>query len=114
MSRRRVIALIGVLCGAGTLAVFYPRPARTPAGEPVAAASSSPVAPGQLVVPSSSPTQRLATLDNSLRAVADGERAAPRDRWEPAYVAERLGRDPARVLEWVRESTCWVPYRGAL
>lgn len=67
----------------------------------------------------SSPPRRTAAeidaaLANSLRAVEDGEREAPRDRWDPAYVAARVGPDPRRLFEWVRGSTFWIPYRGAL
>src|SRR5688572_13792397 len=58
------------------------------------------------------PQQRLAALDGSLRAMADGDSAAPRDRWDPAYVAGTLGNDPNRLFAWVRDSTNWIPYRG--
>jgi hypothetical protein len=57
---------------------------------------------------------RLALLDDSLRAIADGERESPRDRWDPGYVVQQLGRDPQRIFEWVRDNTYWIPYHGAL
>jgi hypothetical protein len=59
-------------------------------------------------------TERLATLENSLRAIGDGLRSAPRDRWDPAYVVAQVGRDPDTLRTWVGENTAWVPYRGSL
>lgn len=57
---------------------------------------------------------RLDRLDRNLRAIADADRAAPRDRWDPDYVVERVGRDPQRLFAWVRDNTWWVPYHGVL
>lgn len=59
-------------------------------------------------------TERLAILDNSLRAIADADRDAPRDRWDPDYVVQQVGRNPDSLAAWVREHTAWVPYRGTL
>ena len=61
-----------------------------------------------------SPDARLAMLENSLQAIEDGVRDAPRDRWDPAYVVQRVGRDPDSLAAWVRENTSWIPYRGSL
>jgi hypothetical protein len=77
-------------------------------GVPPAAASQA--TPGS----SDGAGARLALLDNSLRALQEGEREARRDRWDPAFVVERLGRDPHALLAWVRDQTSWVPYRGVL
>jgi hypothetical protein len=63
---------------------------------------------------SSDPEERLAALQNSLRALEERERESPRDRWEPEYVVSVVGREPQRLLEWVRHNTVWVPYRGLL
>jgi hypothetical protein len=57
---------------------------------------------------------RLAQLNNSLRAIEDGERESSRDRWDPDYVVQMVGRDPQRLFEWVRDETAWIPYRGVL
>ena len=62
----------------------------------------------------SSAGERLAALDNSLRAIEDGDRAAPRDRWDPASVVRNTGTDPTRIFAWVRDSTRWIPYHGVL
>lgn len=58
--------------------------------------------------------RRLAILDNSLRAIEDGDRESPRDRWDPAYIVERVGKDPQALSAWVRDNTFWIPYRGLL
>jgi len=56
----------------------------------------------------------LAALDSSMRALEDGARNAPRDRWDPEYVVAQVGRDPSTLFHWVQENTRWVPYRGLL
>ena len=55
-----------------------------------------------------------AALANSLKAIEDGEREAPRDRWDPAFVATALDSDPQRIFAWVQANTFWIPYRGLL
>jgi len=57
---------------------------------------------------------RVRNLENSLRAIEDGERNSPRDRWDPDYVARMVGRDWRRLFAWVRENTFWIPYHGVL
>jgi hypothetical protein len=51
------------------------------------------------------------------RLFDDLQRAAgdlPRETFDPDAVVSRVGRDPQRLLEWLRDNTYWVPYRGAL
>jgi hypothetical protein len=60
------------------------------------------------------PTVRAAALDRSMRAIEDSEAEAPRDRWDPDYVVDKLGRDPQRLFAWVRDKTFWIPYHGVL
>ena len=62
----------------------------------------------------STASERLATVDRSLKALENAQAQAPRDRWDPAYVVGRLGSDPRVLLEWVRRNTTWIPYRGIL
>ena len=64
--------------------------------------------------PTPTPAALNAALANSLRAIEDGERDMPRDRWDPAYVAEALGPDPQQVFAWVQANTSWIPYKGLL
>jgi hypothetical protein len=58
---------------------------------------------------------RLAQLiGRSLTAIEDGERDGPRDRWDPQYVVDTVGIEPADLYSWVRVNVGWVPYEGAL
>jgi hypothetical protein len=63
---------------------------------------------------SQSTAARLTSLENNFRAIEDGERASPRDHWDPDYVVQMAGRDPQGLFEWVRDNTFWIPYRGVL
>ena len=67
-------------------------------------------------VPSEPPTpaERVAMLSNGIRAIADGVRDAPRDRWDPAYVVDLVGRNADSLRAWVNANTTWVPYPGVL
>ena len=53
-------------------------------------------------------------LQRSLMAIEDGRREAPRDRWDPQYVVDTVGIDPAKLYGFVRDNVGWVPYRGTL
>jgi hypothetical protein len=100
----RGIAVVVLLVVAGAAAVWRVA-ARTP---------SRPAGAGPASHRAFTSGERLALLDSSLRAIADGERDAPRDRWDPAYVVEQIGRDPDQLRGWVQASTTWLPYRGVL
>src|SRR5690348_376492 len=52
-----------------------------------------------------------ATLEGSLQAIAAGDSASPRDRWDPNYVADHLRRNRQAIIRWVRAQTYWIPYR---
>jgi hypothetical protein len=58
--------------------------------------------------------ERVALLEDSLKAVENGLREAPRDRWDPDYVIRTVGKDPQVLFRWVRDNTSWIPYRGEL
>jgi hypothetical protein len=57
---------------------------------------------------------RIVALENGLRIIEAGLREAPRDRWDPDYIVQQVGRDPQTLFEWVRNNTYWIPYRGVL
>jgi hypothetical protein len=80
------------------------------------AGSSREDAPAQAVVPPTDTftSRRLAALDSGLTQIEAGLRTSPRDRWDPAYVVARIGKDPTTLTSWVRDSTAWIPYRGLL
>lgn len=99
----RRIALAALLALAGGAGVWA-----------IAARTSSTTSRSGALTSSGTPEARLAMLDNSLQAIDAGLRDAPRDRWDPAYVVEVLGKDPDTLFAWVRENTAWIPYRGVL
>jgi hypothetical protein len=84
-------------CVALVVAALPRSPVRTPAGTSAA-----------------TPALVAATLEKSLKAVAAGERATPRDHWDPDYLVARISHDPDRLFAWVQNHTYWIPYRGAL
>lgn len=47
-------------------------------------------------------------------ALAESERQAPSDRFDPAAVVKITGIDPTAIFNWVRDRTDWAPYQGAL
>lgn len=99
----RRIALVALLLLAGGAGAWLLR-------------SGGPSAPsaGPTTASERTPETRVALLENSLRAVEDGVRDAPRDRWDPAYVVAVVGRNADSLQGWVRGNTAWIPYRGAL
>lgn len=40
--------------------------------------------------------------------------SAARDTYDPQAVVDRVGRDPEKLFEWVRDNTTLVPYQGSL
>ena len=99
----RTIALAALLLLAGGAGAWLLR-GRSPSAQ-AADASSASVRTSE---------ERVAMLEQSLTAIEAGLQDAPRDRWDPEYVVDVLGREPQRLFDWVRASTDWVPYRGVL
>jgi hypothetical protein len=101
---RRVAQIVGALLALLTAGIAVGVWRATPGATPVKATSAV-AGPRPLTGPA---------LEQALTIVAAGDETAPRDRWDPAYVAGLLGPDPKMHLRWVRERSVWVPYRGAL
>lgn len=59
-------------------------------------------------------SERSQLLENSLRAISDGERLSDRERWDADYVVQHLGGNPHAIFGWVRDNTDWIPYHGIL
>ena len=49
-----------------------------------------------------------------IRRAESAERDLPRDTFDPAAVVKQVGREPAKLFEWVRDNTSWAPYAGCL
>lgn len=60
------------------------------------------------------PRQRLEAVEKMIQGLETCQAAIPHQGFDPAAVAEKVGKDPQRLLAWVRENTRWVPYRGEL
>jgi hypothetical protein len=58
--------------------------------------------------------QAADTLDRLYAVMEDALRRMPRVTFDVAAVARPIGNNPAKALEWVRDQTWWVPYRGCL
>lgn len=110
MIRRRAAVAIGALLALSGVSLTVHR-LRAPAPQQ----ALSPESPRSAQQPPTGAREaHLAAFDSSLRAIEDGDQRAPRDRWDPAYVAGVVGSDPADLFAWVQDSTSWVPYRGQL
>src|SRR5687767_970706 len=101
--KRRAISLAALLLLAGGAGAWLLR-GRSPSAQGADATSAN--------VRTSE--ERVAMLEQSLKAIEAGLQDAPRDRWDPEYVVDLLGREPQRLFDWVRASTDWVPYHGVL
>ena len=65
---------------------------------------------GQVRTPQEA-AQQLEQLFPALEAAA---KEIPRDTFDMAAVVQKVGRDPVKLFEWVRDETYLVPYRGLL
>lgn len=55
-----------------------------------------------------------ARLDQLFTSLEAAGREIPKETFDTTAIVANVGNDPARLLEWVREHTYWVPYRGVL
>lgn len=53
-------------------------------------------------------------LENLFDALEDLKDEIPRDTFDPEAIIEKVGKDPIKLFEWVRDNTYLVPYRGVL
>ena len=53
-------------------------------------------------------------LDKQFKALEASIRDLPRDRFDPSAVLAFAGREPSKILQWVRDNTTLAPYRGML
>jgi hypothetical protein len=58
--------------------------------------------------------QAVEALDRLLKLVEAADREGPRETFDAQAVVRKVGRGPAKLFEWVRDNTHWVPYQGAL
>ncbi|MGC2467412.1 MAG: hypothetical protein WA517_19625 [Candidatus Acidiferrum sp.] len=60
------------------------------------------------------PEQIANRLDKLFSIVAEADRQIPRDTFDPQAIINKVGKDPTKIFEWVRDHTYFVPYRGLL
>jgi len=60
------------------------------------------------------PDQIAARLDKLFPMLEKAEKQIPRDTFDPQAIIDKVGKDPKKIFEWVRDNTYFVPYRGLL
>jgi hypothetical protein len=60
------------------------------------------------------PDQTAAQLDKLFPMLEQAEKQIPRDTFDPQPIVDKIGKDPRKIFEWVRDNTYFVPYRGLL
>ncbi len=78
------------------------------------AAAASPPAVATLPAAPADAAAIAAELDRSFAALAAADADLPRDTFDPAAIISAVGKEPATLLNWVRDQTFWAPYRGVL
>lgn len=53
-------------------------------------------------------------LEKLFPMLEKAEREIPRDTFDMQAVIDKVGKDPQKLFEWVRDNTYFVPYRGLL
>ena len=95
-----VVAAIGLIAGG-----VYVRSARASHASPGAVGSGA-AAPLPKVTP------ELFTQWYDQLEAADG--TLPKEDFDVQALADKVGSEPQKAFEWVRDNTVWVPYRGVL
>jgi hypothetical protein len=60
------------------------------------------------------PDQVADKLEKLFPQLEQAERQIPRDTFDMQAVIDKVGKDPQKLFEWVRDNTYFVPYRGLL
>lgn len=58
--------------------------------------------------------QAAEAVNRLLKVLEAADKEVPRETFDPRAVIDQVGREPAKLFEWVRDNTHWVPYHGAL
>ena len=60
------------------------------------------------------PKQVADRLEKLFQLLEEAERQIPRDTFDIKAIIQKVGTDPLKLFEWVRDETYLVPYRGVL
>lgn len=69
---------------------------------------------GGEATPKARAAEALAEAERLFEVIRLADQAMGSDRFDPQAVIEQAGREPQKLLEWVRENTRQVPYQGRL
>jgi len=58
--------------------------------------------------------QTAGELEKYFSAIEDAATRIPRETFDPEAVVQRIGQDPIKLFEWVRDETGFVAYQGSL
>jgi hypothetical protein len=58
--------------------------------------------------------QAAQKLERLFDALEEAAKEIPRDTFDPKAIVEKVGKNPEKLFEWVRDNTYLVPYRGSL
>ena len=58
--------------------------------------------------------QTAGELSDYFSAIEDSLTQIPRETFDPEAVVQKIGQDPVKLFEWVRDETAFVPYQGSL
>src|SRR5436190_14207760 len=76
--------------------------------------TSAPAQPAS-APPTPADIQRLAAeIERGCAQLEQAQREIPRETFDVKAIVDLVGRDPEKLLAWVRDNTTWVPYRGLL
>lgn len=64
--------------------------------------------------PPEEPDQTPVELESYFSAIEDAVTRIPRETFDPEAVVQKVGQDPARLFEWVRDETGLIFYSGCL
>ena len=53
-------------------------------------------------------------MDRGFKVLEATTAKIPRDTYNPHAVIKKVGKEPTKLFEWVRDNTYWVPYHGSL
>ena len=53
-------------------------------------------------------------MEKMFKALEAAQREIPRETFDPKAIVTKVGKDPRKLFEWVRDNTYLVPYQGAL
>src|SRR5205823_11419502 len=53
-------------------------------------------------------------MERAFKALEAAEKEIPRDTFDPKAIVDKVGKEPDKLFEWVRDNTYWVPYQGCL